>query len=247
MSTETYQVAPPPIYKSDNCCDCTCGCLRLECVKKQIDDTTIIRAIALYCIILGVIGITLTCLDPVPDLTYTFPYSTGDTERHKWDCMHFQAFGLFFGILSLLFGIIMNKLSSKPISAATSLFLGYAIVSLIVMTIVIIVTTAVPARGHSVDDPDKSKDYAVTSEGYTLNSVSCGTYMYDHHKMGLFGSWVSTIGLIGPPVFVSFVWLVFLLLYVLSYGLYYLMYYVVYLFSCKSVCPEFNQSVEDKC
>ena len=235
----TYQSAPPPVYETERCCECTCCGLLCSCSQLTIDiqkikkePSVLIRAIAYYLIILGVIGITLTCLDPVPNLMYTFPLSTVDTAQHQWDCIHFQAYGLAIGVLFILYGLVLNKIAQQRDSdVAIVSFIGVCFI----ICLLFVVFSTFHARKNPVDDPNMSKNYAVTTEGYPINSVSCNTYMYNYHKMGLFGSWIYTIGIFGPLAIALSVVIV-----------YYLIGIVFYLFSCKSVCPKYNQYVENE-
>jgi energy-coupling factor transporter transmembrane protein EcfT len=133
--------------------------------------------------------------------------------------MHFQAYGLTIGIIIIIYAFVINKLRLRACVLLSSLFVPF----------IVLIT-------FSTRDAVSTNSYALTNEGYPISGISCGTYMYDHHKMGLFGSWIYTIGFVGPFV----VWILCVLIYLLVYG-------VLYLLSCKSVCPEINQSVEENC
>lgn len=172
---------------------------------------------ALLLIIIGIIAIVLSCIDPVNTITYT--YSVAPNTQHSWNCINFQICGVIVGVLSIITGFVVNKIDINENNRIWDPEFCKTFVLLCVWILpvgFIFMFTLTSARDDEYNN--QTNMVATTTEGFLLyDKTKCGEYMANHHLIGLIGSLIVPIVLSIP------------LLVLLSSFLFYLI-------SCKSIC-----------
>lgn len=210
-------------------------------------NTKFICILGVLLIVCGILSVILTLVDRVGFITYTFPNSSIDTISHNWDCTNFEISGVLMGVLTILFGWLILKYDEIPNhQQSIKIFIALFLLLMAVASFLLPMTFFImDARFNSANDPDSSKDFAITNEGFELgHHTLCGTYMSRHHIIGLFGTllWALPAGIVMWALFL-YATVTIVLYKILLRPLYKMCFYVCV---CKSACPECVLQYEDK-